>query len=360
MRIAMLMTQAGTHGGIELVNRMVLASLLEHPGVEQLFVLSLNDHQLPMPLEDPRVQTALLGGRRNRLVASIPWLRRWDQVLAMHLAVASVGRVMASPKTPLHVVLYGIDAWMPLVGHQRWGAKGASDFWSISQCTIDRFSDANPGFRRTPNHLWPLALRDPLLVRPSHQATGPLRVLLVGRMNVQERYKGHDELIDLWPAVLARFPGTELRLVGGGDDLDRLQEKANRLGLQQAVRFLGRLTDEQLREEYRQAAVFAMPSQREGFGLVYLDAMAAGLPCIAGDQGAAGEVVQDGETGFLVDPRDADKMFLLLSRLLENGGLRQTLGEQGHRRWRSEFGFDRFRERTWKLLGLPALDRRMH
>ena len=74
MRIAMLMTQAGTHGGIELVNRMVLASLLEHPGVEQLFVLSLNDHQLPIPLEDPRVQTALLGGRRNRLVGSIPWL----------------------------------------------------------------------------------------------------------------------------------------------------------------------------------------------------------------------------------------------------------------------------------------------
>ena len=109
-----------------------------------------------------------------------------------------------------------------------------------------------------------------------------------------------DHLIEALPAIRAGIPDAILRVVGRGDDLPRLQTLRNRLGLRSAVEFLGYLDDRRLTAEFQACRLFALPSEREGFGLVYLEAMACGRPCLGARAGGAPEVITP-ETGVLVE-----------------------------------------------------------
>jgi phosphatidylinositol alpha-1,6-mannosyltransferase len=176
-------------------------------------------------------------------------------------------------------------------------------------------------------------------------------VLIVARMDSGEQYKGHDQLLEAWPAVRREVPRAALVVAGSGDDAHRLQAKAVALGIGESVRFTGFVSDAALRELYSQAALFAMPSRNEGFGLVYLEAMSHGLPCIGSVHDAAGELIDEGTTGFLVDQTDTGALANRIIRLLTNAAVRTTMGAAGRRRLDQRFSYDRFRTRL-----LSALD----
>jgi phosphatidylinositol alpha-1,6-mannosyltransferase len=167
--------------------------------------------------------------------------------------------------------------------------------------------------------------------------------LIVGRMWAAERGKGHDELLAAWPSVRRQVPGAELWIAGGGDDLARLEAKARELGLADAVRFFGRVSDDELGSLYRRASVFAMPSRQEGFGLAWAEAMWWGLPCIGATADAAGQVIREGETGELVPYGDVAALGGALVRLLWDAARARCLGEAGRRRAREHFAYGRFR-----------------
>jgi len=166
--------------------------------------------------------------------------------------------------------------------------------------------------------------------------------LIVGRMWSEERGKGHDELISVWPTVRARFPTAELWIVGSGDDRARLEAKASELGVARGVRFLGRVSDAELGELYRRASLFAMPSRQEGFGLVYAEAMWHGLPCLGSTEDAAGQVIADGETGVLVPYGDVAAIGDAIVALLGDPVRTAKLGEAARRRALAHFSYDRF------------------
>jgi phosphatidylinositol alpha-1,6-mannosyltransferase len=173
-------------------------------------------------------------------------------------------------------------------------------------------------------------------------------VLIVGRMMSTERYKGHDQLLEAWPAVVAAVPRARLVCVGEGDDVERLKAKADELGVTTTTIFTGFVADGVRRSLYERAAVFAMPSRREGFGLVYLEAMAARRPCIGANHDAASEVIEDGVTGFLVDQADTRALASRIIQVLGDEDLRRRMGEAGFRRYRDEFTYESFSRR---LLG---------
>lgn len=133
-------------------------------------------------------------------------------------------------------------------------------------------------------------------------------LLTVGRMDARERYKGHDALIDALPAVLRERPDSRLLFVGGGSDGPRLRARAVRAGVEGAVRILDAVSDEDLVLLYAAADGFAMPSSREGFGYVFLEALEAGLPVLAGDADGARDPLGDGVRGVLVDPRSPEQV----------------------------------------------------
>jgi phosphatidylinositol alpha-1,6-mannosyltransferase len=193
----------------------------------------------------------------------------------------------------------------------------------------DRFrpvpNDARPGIRRS-------------LGLPVY---GPL-VVNVGRLVPR---KGTDVLIDAVGRLKTLYPDLTLAVAGTGRERGGLEQRAR----QQAapVRFLGKVPDEALAGLYACADVFAAPNrtrwaglEQEGFGIVFLEAAACGVPQVAGNSGGAPEAVANGETGFVVDrPEDPAEVAAALARLLEHAGLRAEMGERSRRRAVASFSY---------------------
>jgi phosphatidylinositol alpha-1,6-mannosyltransferase len=138
-----------------------------------------------------------------------------------------------------------------------------------------------------------------------------------------------------------------LALAGSGRDRARLARRAARAGLGGRFHLLGRVPDEDLAAVYGAADVFAMCCRErwggleaEGFGIVFLEAAASGLPAVAGRSGGAWEAVEDGTTGFVVDPGDAGEVAGALGRLLADPALRRAMGSAARARAETAFAYD--------------------
>jgi glycosyltransferase involved in cell wall biosynthesis len=139
-------------------------------------------------------------------------------------------------------------------------------------------------------------------------------------LSVARQYPRKDTatLLRALPEVRERIPEVRLRIIGGGPELPRLRALARELGLEASVTFEGALPDDdQVRRAYFQAHVFCLPSLQEGFGIAFVEAMAAGLPVVAARAGAAPEVIEEGVTGVLVPPGDPKALAGALIRLLD-------------------------------------------
>ena len=288
------------------------------------------------------------------------FLDRPDWILFSHVGLARAERyVPARFGCPYAVFLHGIECWSPLPEADREVLGRASLRVANSRYTATRAMLANPTIG--PVEVCPLALPGSVPPPPCRPAGDtPPTVLVVGRISASERYKGHEQLIQAWPQVRSVVPGARLVIAGDGDDVPRLRALARGLG-QGAIEFTGFLTRSDLERRYSEASLFALPSRGEGFGLVYLEAMAAGLPCVGSIHDAASEVVADGETGILVDPDRVDDMGAAIARLLRQPARMRSMGDAGRARLLSTFSFEQFRGRIAFLLrnaleNRPSLD----
>ncbi|MBI5136458.1 MAG: glycosyltransferase family 4 protein [Nitrospirae bacterium] len=170
-------------------------------------------------------------------------------------------------------------------------------------------------------------------------------------LNVARQYprKNTATLLDAVARLAEQVPRVRLRVVGDGPELPALMARADRLGLRGRVAFLGAVSGPALRAEYAGAHLFCLPSRQEGFGIAFLEAMAAGLPVVAGDAGAQPEVV--GRAGVLVPPDDAAGLADTLGRLLADGALRARLGAAGRAR-AAEFDWPRVAHRFLAAAGI--------
>ncbi|HKC10038.1 MAG TPA: glycosyltransferase family 4 protein [Methylomirabilota bacterium] len=163
---------------------------------------------------------------------------------------------------------------------------------------------------------------------PRRPRNGPV-VLSVARMYPRKRLS---DLLHAAAILRARVPGIQVRIVGRGPEWEAVSRLHAALGLGDSVVLLGDLTRERLAEEYVNASVFCLPSVQEGFGIVFLEAMAAELPVVACRIAAVPEVVLDATTGLLVGPRDPGALAEALERLIHEPALARRLGQEGRRR----------------------------
>ncbi len=130
----------------------------------------------------------------------------------------------------------------------------------------------------------------------------------MGRLSADERYKGVDEVMELLPALTESFPDLAYMVVGDGSDRLRLEEKRRRLGLSERVIFTGFIAEAEKAKHYSLADAFVMPGRGEGFGFVFLEAMACGVPVVASSLDGSREAVRDGKLGIVVDPDNRDEL----------------------------------------------------
>jgi phosphatidylinositol alpha-1,6-mannosyltransferase len=206
---------------------------------------------------------------------------------------------------------------------------------------VDRFRPLDEDQRAAARARFGLAAGVPLVVSVSR---------LVPR-------KGFDTLIRAAARLRDRIPRLHVAISGGGRDEGRLRRLAAELGV--GATFLGRVADEDLPSLYGGADVFAMVCrnrwaglEQEGFGIVFLEAAACGVPQVAGASGGAAEAVVDGETGLVVDPPDdPDRVAEALATLLTDDETRRRLGATGRARVVAQFTYDRLAERLGVALG---------
>lgn len=273
-----------------------------------------------------------------------------------HLAPIAVWMQKMLPRTHAVVIAHGVEVWQPLPVLRRTAIRQAHVVAGPSSDTIQKLVDAQAVHANRAHLLpWPLnpdflsLANTSNLPLPSGFPAGKV-ILTTARAAASEQYKGTDDLILSVAQLRSEFPDLHLVAIGGGDDLPRLQKLANESGSANSVRFLQRLSREELAACYARADVFAMPSVGEGFGLVFLEAMAFGKPVVAAACGGVLDLIRDGSNGLLVPQRDLVALVSALRRLLGDDSLRASLGAEGATIAREKYRFDSFETNVEHLL----------
>jgi glycosyltransferase involved in cell wall biosynthesis len=196
--------------------------------------------------------------------------------------------------------------------------------------SLGKFIEASTGARTVTVHYGLAAPAGPLSARDGSQET--TRLLAVGRL---EEQKGFDVAVQAMAVVARATPCARLSIAGDGSQRRLLADRATALGLAETVSLLG--TRDDVDELMLNADILIHPARWEGFGLVLLEAMRAGLPVVATRAGAIPEVVADGVTGVLVPPDDPDQLAAAIIELIQDPARRRKMGAAGFERLKERF-----------------------
>lgn len=368
-RIIVLFTELLGTGGVQEAGRQTARALSAIANAKgwQLEVFSLNDLQGQHNLSSIGLPILFHGfGRRKvrfvlALIHQSLSLGRKNLffVLAGHpnLAPAALGIKLISRVVKTTVMTHGVEVWKRLPILRRAALERADLVLAPSESTVTKLAKVQQINRTKIRKLsWPvnpnlLSMADTPGNLPLPAGFPQGRVILtVGRWSSAERYKGLDDLIEATSELRNSFNDLHLVVVGGGDDLPRLRKLATSTGIADSVDFLDRIPQAQLAACYANAYLFALPSTGEGFGLVFLEAMAFGQPIVATACGGTMDVVVDGINGLLISPRDIRCLVDALGRLLRDESLRERLGQNGAEMVRSKFGFEAFKGKLADIL----------
>lgn len=176
-------------------------------------------------------------------------------------------------------------------------------------------------------------------------------LLSVTRLTENDWYKGVDKVLECLPVVLREFPQVTYCVIGEGALKQKYIDYARELGISEHVNFLGYVGEQDLINAYLQAYLFILPSQGEGFGIVYIEAWKHALPVIASNCDAASEIIDDGVDGFLVDPYDRQHLENRVLQLLRDPDLAQRMGWAGQNKVLTQYSNSIFRQTLFEILG---------
>jgi glycosyltransferase involved in cell wall biosynthesis len=268
---------------------------------------------------------------------------RPDLILFGHVSLAPLLLIPTTRDSRTCVFAYGIEVWHWPGRIAEQALRRADSVMAISEYTR---SELLKQVRVNPDKvsLFPCSL-DPhwRLEEPDCESVEGVPVILtVCRLTKDDAYKGVDSVIRSLPAVVNECGPVAYRIVGSGDDVPRLKALAEELGVSCYTTFAGELSDRELREEYRRCSMFVMPSEKEGFGIVFLEAMAHAKPVIGGAHGGTPSVITHGETGLLIKRLDIAGLAQSITSMLKDDEFRARLGGAGHQRLLNDFTFRSF------------------
>ncbi len=301
-----------SEGGIPRILQAYLKALCDlAPADGAVRLLALNDSIVPSSAirrcSNEKLEDWFVCSReKTRFVrAALRMSRNCDRIICGHIGQLPVAWLAKrlNPRLRYYLVAHGIEVWRSFSFTERVALRGAEKILCVSDYTrrellkncplpegraVVLHNTLDPWFEISPGT--PLDRSAPT-------------ILTVTRLTYADRYKGVQTMIEAMPAIRAAIPGATLRIIGRGDDLPRLQNLRNRLGLHTSVEFLGYVDDKALSAELRTCRLFALPSKKEGFGLVFVEAMAHSRPCLGARAGGVPEVISP-ETGLVIEYGD--------------------------------------------------------
>jgi phosphatidyl-myo-inositol dimannoside synthase len=337
MNIVMLLTDGfGGFGGIAKFNRDFIQALDASAVTERVYVLP---RLIPHPIEQPIPESVVYD--RTTARGKFAFLRRvlwytWrgskpDIVICGHLNLLPAAWLMCRLRgARLALIIHGIDAWTPRSWFFKFMLASVASTIAVSRYSAGRFC-AWSGVSHDRIFILPNSVDlNSFTPEPRNMALAKRYgvqenkvILTVGRMASQEKYKGFDEVIEAMPELLRRIPTLKYIIVGDGDDCDRLKSKARSLGVSEQVIFTGRILEEEKALHFCLADAYVMPSHGEGFGIVFLEAVACGLPAIGSKVDGSREALLDGRLGHLVDPKIPEELIDAVTKVLKSDARRE-------------------------------------
>jgi glycosyltransferase involved in cell wall biosynthesis len=349
MRILMLVGDAfGGWGGIAKFNRDFSAAAAAYRGTTEVVVVP---RTLAGPATDLPPRVVQHGGASAGSGAFLADLGKlalaggsFDLIVAGHINLAAPARLLGAIKrAPVALVIHGIDAWQPTgraIANS--AARRVDAVIAVSATTLSRF-ESWAGPRRVGAYLLPNTVSlerfrpgavDETL-RDRYGLRGRRVLMTLARLDASERYKGIDEVMGVLGELAKDAPDVAYLVAGDGSDRTRMEAEARRLGVDDRVVFAGRVEEAEKADHYRLADAFVMPGRGEGFGIVYLEALACGVPVVGSLLDGSRDALLEGRLGVLVDPGDRDDLLRGLRQALAapKGSVPALLSEFSERRF---------------------------
>ena len=324
-------------GGIEKVSRLVGKALyelgLQYGGIAEVYSMYGRSEYADNNRYFPQLMFRAFNDNKIWFVIKSILSGRRSQYLVMsHINLLIVGYLVKlfRPSVKLVWIAHGIEVWRPLPAWKRYMLRRCDLILPVSHFTQQKMLDLyhldESKFSVFNNCL------EPFLEKPLHKEksetllnrygfTKENRIMLtVSRMAESEKYKGYDKVLQAMPALLDEHPGIRYLLVGKYDasEKKRLDELIRILKLEPFVAFSGFVADEEMPAHFSLADLFIMPSEKEGFGIVFIEAMFYGLPVIAGNADGSVDALCKGELGILIDPQSIPEIRDAIRKVLEN------------------------------------------
>ena len=360
---------ASAIGGIQTFSRFLVRALRDVFPDAHISVFSKNDTSYPDPNSDPAdkfipsgwwhryLRTASFAETLFRAAAS----ERPDFIITSHVNFAPVAHwLQKSVRVPYAAVGHGVEVWEIRSQPVSRALRAANVLLAVSGFTRRRMAAAlridEEKISILPNtfdpeQFYPQPKPHYLLKRYGLKPNQPI-ILTIARLASAERYKGYDQILRALPVLRSQYPNVCYVLGGRGPDKPRVEKLIRDVGVSDNVTLAGHVADYELRSHYNLCDVFAMPSKGEGFGIVFLEALACAKPVLAGNKDGSVDAVLKGELGALVDPDSVSEIATELQNIINRS--QQSGGSEANKQLRARvieaYGYDRFRAKLEAVL----------
>lgn len=261
------------------------------------------------------------------LIFFISLIKRPKIIISTHInfgpALLCVRNIL---NIPYILVAHGMEVSSKLSPIRQSALTRANGIWAVSEWTKKRLATLNiaPNFIQIiPNTIsgeeFRLGQKNYQLRKFYGIDDNEMIILTVARLDPLEAYKGYDKIVQALPLIL-EIINVRYLVIGSGADGGRLLDIAAKLGVSKNVNLCGFIPADELAEHYRLADVFAMPSIGEGFGIVFLEAMACGIPVLGGNEDGSIDALSNGRLGRLVNPNNIEEIAKGLIEILQKRG----------------------------------------
>lgn len=337
-------------GGIQTFNKYFMSALEE---------ISLDNENISVELvsiydEEKDIKTSLpvktlQGSKLEAFKYIMMNAKHFDTFIFAHVNLASLAIFikLLNPKATILFCTHGIEIWKKLSKTTEW-IMNKSTILTVSNFSKNELLKHNPNLqdiRIFPNCI---KIKDTNEALENPYDKDEFNILSVTRLEKSEQLKGIDSMIKTLPLLIEEIPHIKYTVIGKGDDTIRLKQIAKDLALEKYVDFLGFVDD--INAYYKHCDVFSLPSKKEGFGIVYLEAMQYKKPVIAVNYGGPTDVIVNDETGFLCE-YDALQCIVEKIKILHNDpSLSTKLGQYGYERLMKHFKFEQFTQNLHNVL----------
>jgi phosphatidylinositol alpha-1,6-mannosyltransferase len=357
----------GFTGGIEKVCRTICRTLfdLSEEGTVAPMVFSMYDKNEERDSRYIRKQQfeGFDAGRKRFVIQAFFKGMNADVVVLSHVHLLSVAYLIKRfrPKTKIFLLAHGIEIWKKFPETKLRALKRLDKIICVSQFTADKIRAVHGIATQQlevlnncldPFYFFPNDFNKPEPLLKRYGLTENNTILMsLSRLSFSEKYKGYDNTIAILPQLVEKYPKVIYLLAGkyDEDELARINKLIVKHNIASHIKVIGFVDEAEVTDHFLLADIFVMPSKKEGFGIVFIEAMASGLRVVAGNKDGSVDALKNGELGALVDPDDLVQIEQTLSKLLTIAATNEDKLLLQKRVY-EVFGYEKYRERMMNLL----------